>query len=501
MNKLPLPTLDDVRAAYRQGEEAIVALFLGIVAIVDPLAARIQTLEDQLAKNSRNSSKPPSSDGLKKPPPRTRSLRQKSGKRSGGQPGHEGHTLKAVANPDHREIHPLSECPHCQHPLQDVAAQDYERRQVFDLPPVRVEVTEHQAEIKCCPQCGQTHTAPFPPEVSQPVQYGPRLLSQVVYYNVYQFIPLERTAEMVQDLYGHSLAEGTVVHANDTVAEKVAPVNARVKEYLTYQAAVVHFDETGMRVMGKLYWLHTASTGKLTILVIHARRGTPAMDEIDILPNLVGRAVHDHLKSYLTYKDVQHGLCNAHHLRELAFIDEREGTAQPWAAKLSALLVEAKDAVAQAVEQGQTALAPDHLASFERRYDRLVAQGLKANPLVTRETQAAAAPKRGPIKQSTARNLLDRLHDFKAETLIFLHDFRVPFDNNQAERDLRMAKLKQKVSGCFRSKPGAEIFCQIRSYISTSRKNGQHVLEAIRLAWIGQPFVPPILQAQPASAG
>jgi len=490
VSQIKLPSREEIHTAYQQGEEAIAAL---LEETLSKLVDRIQTLEDQIAKNSHNSSKPPSSDGLRKPRPR--SLRKSSGKKSGGQPGHKGHTLKAVERPDYEEVHPVKACAHCQTSLEDVLVRRYEKRQVFDVPPVRVEVAEHQAEVKECPACGQKTTGVFPTGVTQPVQYGPRIKAQAVYFNHGHFISLERTREILSDLYGHAMSEATIVTASQEVAEKVAPVNEAAQDHLINTAAVVHFDETGLRVEGSLQWTHVASTAEVTVLDVHPKRGSKALNDIGILPQLKGRAIHDGYQSYFQYPDVEHGLCNAHHLRELIFIHEQYE--QAWAEKMIELLIEIKKAVEMVLDQGEDALSDTQVRDFERRYDRLIKRGLKANP----PPPDPPPKRRGRVKQSKPKNLLDRLQAHKREVLAYMYDVDVPFDNNQAERDLRMVKVKQKVSGCFRSQRGAKVFCQTRSYISTTRKNGQRVLEALRMALDGSPFYPPVLQAQISSGG
>lgn len=485
MEPLRLPSEEEVYTAYDKGKEAVASLFYETFL---KMAERIQKLEDQLAKNSSNSGKPPSSDGLAKKP---KSLRHKSGKKSGGQPGHPGSTLKVVAYPEHVQIHPVKRCHHCHTALEAVEAQRYEKRQVFDVPPVQVEVTEHRAEIKTCPVCHQTTVGDFPPEASQPVQYGARIKAQMVYFNQQHFVPLERTVEILEDLYGQTISEGTIVEACNALGKAVEPVNQATKEELTDTQGTAHFDETGGQVDGKLWWLHVVCTNLLTYYAVHQNRGRKALDAIGIFPGFKGTAVHDAYCSYFQYENVHNALCNAHHLRDLIFIQERYQ--QNWAEAMQKLLLEIKDAV-EAAQPDRDCLAPTQITDFERRYDAIVTTGLPENPVP--EPAEPQPKKRGRPKQHPAKNLVDHFYLRKQETLAFMYDFKVPFDNNQAERDLRMVKLKQKVSGCFRSEDGAKVFCQIRGYISTARKNGQRALAALQLALIGKPFVPPILQAR-----
>lgn len=494
MNQLDLPTPEQVQAVYRQGEEATIALVNQLIVVIQHLEARVQTLEDQLAKNSGNSSQPPSRDGLGKPRPRN--LRTSSGKPTGGQTGHLGHTLAAVEQPQHICVHSVTRCGQCQASLAQVRPSDYARRQVFDLPPVQVEVTEHRAEIKTCPQCGAVNLGTFPADVTQPVQYGPHLQAQAVYFNPYHFIPLDRTAEIFRDLYQHPLSEAAVLQATTEVAQQVAPTVAAVKALVT-QADVVHFDESGLRVMGRLQWVHVASTAWLTDYAVQPKRGTGAMNAIGILPHFHGTAVHDALPAYFQYSAARHSLCNSHLLRELQFVAERYP--QPWAAGMTTLLLDIKQVIHEAQPQGLSGLTSERLQEFEARYAALVTQGLEANPAALRPDPLVKH--RGRVKQTPAKNLLDRLKARPREVLAFMYDFQVPFDNNQAERDIRMVKLKQKISGTFRTVTGAETFCQIRSYISTARKNGQQAMAALQAALAGTPFIPADRAIQSAHAG
>lgn len=470
----------DIRAAYDQGVEAVILLFQKTFL---EMSERLQQVEDQLSKNSRNSGKPPSTDGYEKPAPKSR--RKRSGKKSGGQPGHVGHTLKMVEKSDETVVHSVEHCAHCQKSLQAVRAVGVEKRQVLDLPEVRLVATEHHAEIKHCPMCDKFTKAAFPIAVTQAVQYGKRIKAQMVYFHEYQLLPLERTSETFHDLYHQNVAEDTILSACHELAQKVAPVQEAIKDHLTYAAEVVQFDESGARVIGKLHWFHVTCTEHLTYYAVHAKRGKLAMNAIDILPHFKGRAIHDDLPSYFSY-GCAHGLCNAHHLRSLEFLLERHP--QVWVKKLKALLLEIKAAVEKAVSKARIKLSANALANFSSRYDAILKQGFRQCPSPAEPEEQK--PKRGRPKQSFAKNLLDRLHDHKEAVLAFMYDFKVPFENNLAERDIRMLKVKQKISGCFRSLRGAEIFCIIRGYISTVRKHEQRVLESLHSAFCGQPFYP-----------
>jgi transposase len=485
MEPLRLPSESEIRSAHQQGEEAIIVLFHETFS---KLAERIQKLENQIAKNSDNSSKPPSSDGLKKKP---KSLRHRSGKKSGGQPGHPGSTLKMIEQPDHIETHRVKYCQYCQTNLEEVETKGYEKRQVYDVPPTKIEVTEHRAEIKDCPVCLQTTRGEFPRGVDQPVQYGERIKAQMVYFNQQHYVPLERTAEIFEDLYGHSVSEGTIVATCNEVARQVEPIYQAVKKELADTEDPACFDETGGRIEGKLWWLHVVCTAFLTYYVAHPKRGRKALEAIGIFPNFKGTAIHDSYRSYLQYENVKHALCNAHHLRDLIFIQEQYQ--QSWAFDMEKLLLEIKEAVAKARPE-HSCLPQAQIAAFEERYDAIVTAGLIANQLP--EPASPPPRKRGRVKQHPAKNLVDHFQIRKRETLAFMYDFKVQFDNNQAERDLRMVKLKQKVSGCFRAEDGAHVFCQIRSYISTARKNGQRVLDVLQSALTGSPYFPPFLQAR-----
>lgn len=488
---LQLPTRDDIHRAFLEGEEAIVGLLSQVGQQVEALAQQLEAqaailkeVQARLGKTSANSSKPPSSDGYAQPK-RTTSLRQPGQKPLGGQPGHRGDTLERVAMPDRTEMHSVVSCGQCGASLADVAATAHEERQVFDIPAIRIEVTAHRVEIKTCPGCGAENRGAFPVGVTGPVQYGPGVKTWATYFQTQHFVPVARTAQILEDLTGQRVAEAMLMNAQRECAAAIAPATAAIQAHLR-EAPVVRFDESGLRVQGELQWLHVASTERLTDYAVHPQRGQAAMADAGILPGFTGRAVHDHWKAYFRYAECAHALCNAHHLRELKFIDEQYG--QRWAGMMAKLLVAIKTAVDTAREDGQTALPADTRAAFDRRYDEVIQLGYARNPRPPPPVATGGKP-RGRPAQTPPLNLLDRLRDFKTETLAFMQDFRVPFDNNLAERDIRMVKVKQKVSGGFRTPEGAQSFARIRGYVSTARKNAVNVFAAIRDAFAGCPFI------------
>jgi transposase len=316
--------------------------------------------------------------------------------------------------------------------------------------------------------------------VTQPIQYGPRTKAAAVYLQTYQLLAYERTVEALADLFGVSPSEGTLATAQQTAAIHLEPVEQAIRNALR-QAAVAHVDETGMRVADRTDWVHVMSTTALTFYAHHAKRGREAFEAIGLLIGFNGRRVHDAWAPYLNLAG-SYALCNAHLLRELIGLHEETG--QPWLQKLVKLLLGMKAAVAEAQAIGQTVLTARQRAGYEAAYTRFVNEGLRAHPPPKPTGQC------GRPKQTPARNLLDRLVTHRQAILAFLHDFAVPFDNNQAERDLRMLKVKHKVSGCFRSPAGADYFCRIRGYISTLRKQGDSILDGLTSIFAGQPYLP-----------
>lgn len=471
----------EIRTIYAEGEEAVVSLVSQLLERLNHLEAEVKELKGRLSKDSRNSSKPPSGDGFGK---RTRSLRRTSERSSGGQAGHPGQTLEWSCEPDEVERHPVVECSGCGASLERVPVEDILTRQVLDIPPLELVVTEHQVEVKGCPHCGQVNQGSFPPEANTLVQYGPRLKGMMVYLMEGQLLPSNRVCEVLRDLVGANVSEGTLYNARAQCFETLAPIEVGIQQAIQ-DMAVVHFDETGLRVNQRLWWLHVASTQGLTYYFVHPKRGQAAMNEMGILPAFSGHAVHDGWKSYQTY-DCEHVLCNAHHLRELQYIWEQYG--QGWAFQMSLLLTTIHYSVEALKAEGKSALSNPDLAAFEARYQAILDQGLTDNPL---PPPAKGRPKkRGRPKRSPSRNLLERLQTHHASVLGFMHDFTLPFDNNQAERDVRMMKLKQKISGSFRSEEGARQFCRIRGYLATLRKQGLNVLDALLDLFSGIPKSP-----------
>jgi transposase len=472
---------DEILAVYARGGEAVVELVTGLVEHIAKQEARLTELEGIVKKNSKNSSKPPSGDGFGK---KTKSLRTKSEKNTGGQTDHQGMTLEWSSQVDKIVSHQVNHCHCCGADLVPEPVARVRTRQVYDIPPIELLVTEHQAEVKTCPHCRQENQAEFPPFVTNVVQYGARLKSMMVYLMEGQLLPSARTCEILSDLVGAHLSEGTLFNTRSQCFEQLAANEEAIKTEIV-TSDVVHCDETGMRVSGKLWWLHVACTNGLTYYFVHPKRGREAIDEMDILPNFEGKAIHDGWKSYQDY-ECEHYLCNAHHLRELTFIWEQYQ--QAWAFHMFILLGSIKSVVDEARAISKR-LATEVLNELEARYRQILDQGFRANPPPS-PPPTKHRRKSGRLKQSPARNLLDRLQNRQTSVLGFMHDFDVPFDNNQAERDIRMVKLKQKISGTFRSESGAQMFCRIRGYISTLRKQGLNVLDAFISLFSGNPQSP-----------
>lgn len=452
-------------APVEPSREELVALIAAQAAQIAALMARIVELERRLGLDSSNSGKPPSSDGLKKPA-RVRSLREPSGKTSGGQKGHPGDTLCQTATPDVIIDHYPAACSRCGMALTPAMTRGHAARQVFDLPEPRpLVVTEHRAHACCCASCGAHTKAAFPAEVAAPVQYGPRISAVVVYLLHGHFLPEDRLAELMHDLFGVSLVPATIARMSRSCADRLRGFAQAVADRVA-SAKVKNLDETGFRIGGRTQWLHIASTAWMTAYRGCARRGT-------VWDNVTGIAVHDHWKPYYTMTGVRHALCNAHHLRELKALIEIDK--EDWARRMQILLRRACHA-ANLARQRRVAFKVRLLALIERRYDAIVAQGLAFHQSLPRLPRAQ---RRGWKPHRVGHNLLMRLELRREDVLRFLHDPDVPFTNNQAERDARMMKLRQKISSGFRSQAGAETFAIVRSVLSTAKKQGWDLISTL----------------------
>ncbi|MGH9029299.1 MAG: IS66 family transposase [Acidimicrobiales bacterium] len=446
-------------------------------ARIAELEARLSDLEERLGRNPRNSSMPPSAEGLSKPPASNRQQRRAEARRQGKQPGAEGKHLAQVADPDEVVVHAPPACPDCGADLADAEVLDEEVRQVFDFPEIRPHVTEHRLPRLRC-GCGCEVKATAPREATAPACYGYGVRALACYLAVHQHLPYDRMAKLFSDVLGIEISTGALAAMVSEGGGMLGLFSDTVRDLLA-DAPAINFDETGGRVAGSLHWVHVACSSLYTLLECHKRRGTAAMDEMGVIEKMRGIAVHDGWKPYRSY-DVSHQLCNAHHLREL----ERIGVVwdQGWANNMIDLLVEAKEAVEKARAAGHDRLEPSVLHSIRVRYGMLVAKGWAANP-------APEVGKRHGIKNKAA-NLLVRLDGQRDDVLRFATDFRASWDNNQAERDVRMVKLQQKISGSWRTLAGARAYCAIRGYISTMRKHDVDILDGLRNMFEGQVWLP-----------
>jgi transposase len=435
-------------------------------AFIVALLERIEELERRLGLNSSNSGKPPSSDGFKRPS-RVTNQRQQTGRKSGGQKGHEGTTLRQVAIPDKVIEHFPPSCTRCGGALSREQATGHQKRQVFDLPQPVVEVTEHRAHSCWCSACGTETQAAFPAEVKAAAQYGATVEALVVYLQAWQLIPEDRLAELMSDVFGVEVATATIAAMGHRKAQEFTGLAEQIEQQVK-KAAVKHLDETGYRIAGALQWLHVASTWLLTCYRTADKRGA-------MWAGVRGIIVHDFWRPYLTMRGVTHALCNAHHLRELKALMDIEK--EPWARAMHRFLRQACHAANLARAQPQS-LRPGFLVWLSARYDRILAQGFAFHE--SQPPLGAGLPtRRGRIRRRTGHNLLLRLRDHKEDTLRFLSDPTVPFTNNQAERDLRMMKVRQKISGGFRSATGAQTFATLRTVLSTARKQDWNILATL----------------------
>jgi transposase len=465
------------RLSHEQKDD-IIRLLFPLIAEVRRLSARVAELEARLSKDSHNSSKPPSSDGLAK---KSASPNTPSGKKPGAQPGRVGKTLERSTHVDTTINHPLPQHCTCGASLTRSAQVLSERRQVIDIPVARYLVTEHCTwQTRCT--CGQVHQSAFPAEVTEAVQYGPNVRALAVHLTHGQLLPLARSAQLITELYGLSVSPGSVHAWSDQASHTLLPKVADIAQMLI-GLPVVGADESGLRVACRLHWLHTVASEKLTWYGVHAQRGLPAIEAHGILPKLLGTAVHDCWGPYWRLNNCLHALCNAHLLRELTF--QRETTRQRWPQRIMDLLIRSRDYCMAARQAGQTALSAWRIRRIFGDYHAILDRALIRNPRAARQDK-----RRGRVKQSLAFNLINRMREHADAVLRFVADLRVPFTNNLAERAIRMPKVKQKISGCFRTLAGAQTFCVIRSYLDTMHKQGHNMFNVLRLTFRGCPPSP-----------
>jgi len=468
----------------RPSYDELAALVVEQVRVIAELRVRVAALEAEnaelkrrLGMNSTNSSKPPSSDSpFMKPAPK--SLRRKSGRKPGGQPGHPGSTLALVDDPNERQRHEPGSCTGCGQDLADAPEVGMERRQVFDLPPMTVQVTEHQLITRRC-GCGTTTCGTAPVGVSAPVQYGPRATAIILYLYVGQFLSKKRTAQALAELFGTPVSDATVARMSARAAAGLDGFLTEVGDRIA-DAEVAGFDETGLRVASKLAWVHCARTGKYTLITCHPKRGRAGINDAGVLTRFRGVAVHDAWAPYDTYLEANHQLCCAHAQRELAAVTDLAGPDVDWcwATQVADALVAMQKLVAEAITGGADTIDSDALANQVQLYRSAAQIGL-----------AETAPRSSTAMRkhhALARRLLNRQDDY----LRFTTDWRIPADNNGSERDIRMIKLRQKVSGCLRTLTGAQQFCAIRSYLSTAAKHGHTFFDTLVRLAEGQPWMP-----------
>lgn len=442
---------------------------------------RIEELERRLAKDSHNSSLPPSRDHGKRKPV---GQRNKSQKPSGGQRGHQGHTLMQVQTPDQVTSHRPLLCQGCHRDLREDAGRIIERRQVHDLPILHLQVHEHQLEAVRCPDCQQLSCGTFPQGVHAPVQYGPRVQALAVYLSQFQLLPVQRTCEALSDVCQASISQGAVLHWIAEAANALEPTRERLKELLLL-SRVQHVDETSVHINGLLRWVHVNATDWLTLYSWQHKRGAEGIEAIGLLPHFTGRAMHDRWTSYDRYP-CAHSLCGAHLIRDAIFVAEQEK--QPWAKAMVDHLLHLLEVTKHWRAQGARRLPAQVRDPLLAQYFSILASGFAAHVAQAPSMNDPPRKKGGRKKQDPSKNLLDALLLRAEQVLGFVDDLSVPFTNNLAERDLRMIKVQQKVSGTFRSPEGASAFCTIRSYLSTMRKQGRSMLDAMLAVFAGSPF-------------